>query len=97
MQQEIRCVVSGKVQNVGYRYFVQACAKELELVGTVANLPDGSVEVVAQGTTDELKELIRQLHEGSVLAKVDGVAVDWRSSKRNFDDFTAVYSNNGTT
>lgn len=92
MRQEIRCIVSGKVQGVVYRDFVQYNARVLEIIGEVQNMPNGTVEVVAQGTTDALKLFIERLHEGSVLSRVDGVAVDWHSSKRNFDDFAIVYN-----
>lgn len=84
---EVRCTVTGKVQGVGYRNFVEEVAKEYELVGYVQNKRDGSVEVVAQGLPDELKVFIEKLQEGSVLAKVDSVGVDWRTTKTPLEDF----------
>jgi acylphosphatase len=91
MREEIRCVVSGRVQVVMYRDFAQRKARTLGLVGTVKNLPDGTVEVIAQGTPDELKAFIEKLNEGSVLARVDDVAVEWRSSTDFYDDFNIIY------
>lgn len=85
---EIRCVVLGQVQKVAYRVYVQDSAATLGLTGWVQNLHDGSVEVVAQGSPDELKELVEYLHEGSLLARVDSVAVDWQSVKETFEDFS---------
>lgn len=87
---EIVCVITGKVQGVGYRDFVDTYAKETGLVGWVKNRPDGSVEVLAQGTPDQLKACIEMLTEGSILAKVDGVAVDWRTPKKLFDSFRVL-------
>lgn len=85
---EIQCVVSGKVQGVRYRDFVQVSATELGLVGYVRNANDGTVLVCAQGLPETLREFIEYLHEGSLLARVDAVSVDWKSVKTLFDDFS---------
>lgn len=84
---EVCCTVSGKVQGVGFRDFVVRAAKERDLFGYVQNKPDGTVEACAQGTPDELKLFVEELNEGSVLAKVDSVAMDWRTSKEQSTDF----------
>lgn len=76
---------------VMYRDFAQRKARSLEVVGTVQNLQNGTVEVIAQGTPDQLKLFIERLNEGSILSRVDDVAVEWRSSRAVFDDFTIVY------
>lgn len=81
---------SGKVQGVHYRVYVQDAATELQLVGTVTNQPDGSVQVIAEGPPDVLKEFVEYLHEGSVLAQVDGVAVEWGTATRAFDEFSII-------
>lgn len=88
---EMLAVVTGAVQGVAYRAYVQESATELELVGYVKNLPDGSVEVVAQGLPDTLKEFVEYLHEGSLRARVDSVAVDWRSPKATYDEFSVLH------
>jgi acylphosphatase len=88
---EIYCIVNGKVQNVSYRVYAQETAMSLGLCGWVKNLSDGTVEVVAQGTPEALKEFVEYLHEGSVLAEVDSVAVDWRSARKLVDDFSIIY------
>ncbi len=85
---EIQCVISGKVQGVRYRDFVQVSATELGVVGYVRNVEDGTVLVCAQALPDILKEFIEYLHEGSLLARVDAVSVDWKSPKVTFDDFS---------
>ena len=91
MFEEIHCRIEGRVQLVMYRDFAQRKARGLELFGWVKNLDDGSVEVVAQGTPDTLKEFIEKLHEGSVLSRVDSVSVDWRAPSGHFDDFIIAY------
>ena len=83
--------MTGKVQMVLYRDFVQKCAGELGARGFVENAVDGTVRVVAQGTPDMLKGLIDRLHVGSVLSRVETVAVTWRSPARQFEDFQVRY------
>jgi len=85
---EIQCIISGKVQGVAYRTYVQDSATALGLVGYVRNLPDNTVEVVAQGDTSILKEFIEHLHEGSLLAVVEGVAVEWKTARKELEDFS---------
>lgn len=91
MFSEVFCSVSGKVQKVGYRDFITRLAKEDGLTGYVRNKEDGTVEVLAQGTPDQLKTFIELLHEGSVLAHVEAVSADWRTPERQYDDFELLF------
>ena len=68
-----RFLVRGRVQGVGFRYFVVERARELGLTGFARNLPDGSVEVRAAGSAEGLAELARALEEGPALSRVEGV------------------------
>jgi len=88
---EMHCTITGNVQGVAYRTYVQESATELELVGYVKNRLDGSVEVVAQGFPEVLKEFVEYLHEGSLTSKVEGVAVEWRTSHKTFDEFSVLH------
>lgn len=88
---EIRCIVIGKVQGVAYRTYVQESATELKLIGFVENLSDGSVSVVAQGNPEVLKEFVEYLHEGSLMSVVEGVAVDWGSVSKTYDEFSLLH------
>lgn len=85
---EMNCVITGKVQNVAYRAYVQDSADELGVLGWVKNLTDGSVLVCAQGEPDLLKEFVEYLHEGSLMAKVEGVSIEWGNPKIVFTDFS---------
>lgn len=87
---EIQCLVTGKVQGVGYRDFAQDAAAELGLFGYVKNQADGSVTLVAQGEPESLRLFVEYLHEGSPLAKVEGVGVEWRTSTKLYDDFSSL-------
>jgi acylphosphatase len=68
-------VVSGHVQGVGFRRFVQRKARDLGLSGYAANLPDGRVEVLADGDEAALRHLERWLQRGPPLARVTNVQV----------------------
>ncbi|MBL7045675.1 MAG: acylphosphatase [Parcubacteria group bacterium] len=89
--QEIKCKISGKVQMVMFRDFIQRKARTLALRGTVENLQDGSVEVVAQGREEDLETLIEYLNKGPFLARVLRVSVDWREPSREFEGFKIIY------
>ncbi len=68
-----RFVVCGRVQGVGFRWFVEREAQMLGVFGWVRNNFDGSVEVLATGSRDQLTELRRKLREGPRAARVDQV------------------------
>lgn len=68
-----RFVVRGRVQGVGFRWFVEREAHILAVAGWVRNNTDGSVEVLAQGTCDQLSGLRSRLREGPRAARVDAV------------------------
>lgn len=88
---EAICQVSGTVQGVGFRDFVVTEAKACTVFGWVKNEADGSVCVCAQGTPDAIKAFIEALHEGSVLASVTGVSVEWQTPEELFSDFHVIY------
>ncbi|HEX3738919.1 MAG TPA: acylphosphatase [Terriglobales bacterium] len=66
-------VVRGRVQGVGFRWYVEREAGLLGLSGWVRNNSDGSVEVLASGTADQLSGLRSRLHQGPRAARVDNV------------------------
>jgi acylphosphatase len=68
-----RFVVRGRVQGVGFRWFVEREAHILGIAGWVRNNADGSVEILAQGTRDQLLGLRARLREGPRAARVDAV------------------------
>jgi acylphosphatase len=68
-----RYFVRGRVQGVGFRYFVERAAAELELTGYTRNLDDGRVEVYAAGPPAKLMELSQRLWKGPRFADVRGV------------------------
>ncbi len=81
---------SGHVQGVGFRYTAKTVAAGFELTGTVRNLPDGSVELVAEGARGEL-EAFRDAIRGAGLAGfIHGERIDWADAKNEFKGFEIV-------
>ena len=75
-QTELQCrryVVRGRVQGVGFRFFVEREAHMLGVAGWVRNNPDGTVEVLAMGTREQLMGLRSRLRDGPRAARVDAV------------------------
>jgi acylphosphatase len=68
-------LVKGRVQGVGYRWFVQSEAAHLGLRGWVRNTDDGDVEVLAAGSPAQMQELVLALHRGTRGSRVDRVEV----------------------
>ena len=68
-------IVHGKVQGVGFRYFVQHVAKKLGLTGSVRNCPDLTVEIIVEGDAAEIERLIEEVREGPPLSWVQRVDV----------------------
>lgn len=68
-----RYFVRGRVQGVGFRYFVERVAVELKLTGYTRNLDDGRVEVYAVGPPQKLTEMNQRLWQGPLFADVRGV------------------------
>ena len=82
-----RYVVRGRVQGVGFRWFVEREAHILGVAGWVRNNHDGSVEVLAQGTRDQLSGLRRRLREGPRAARVDKVEESEAQPKDGLSSF----------
>ena len=74
-----RAVVTGRVQGVGYRFFAERAARELDVRGWVRNLPDGSVEAVVEGEEDAIARFLDRLRQGPRGARVERVAEEDRT------------------
>jgi acylphosphatase len=69
--------VQGRVQGVGFRAFVVARARALDLAGVVRTRSDGGVSVEAEGTRERLERLLADIRQGPPAAQVRGVEVRW--------------------
>ena len=84
----LHAIVHGRVQGVNFRYFTATAARRLGLRGWVANRWDSTVEVVAEGNREALKELLAFLHRGPPYSMVERVDARWRSTTGKYPVFT---------
>ena len=89
--QRVRIVVHGYVQGVFFRSNTRRLALSLGLKGYVRNMADGSVEVVAEGPEDKLKELVDFCKKGPEAAEVSKVDVKFDKASNEFDSFEVRY------
>ena len=84
--------ISGRVQGVWFRDSTQREAARIgTLTGTVRNVPDGSVEVVAEGPREACEALLRWCHRGPRMARVDHAEHCWSSAEGELGAFEVVY------
>jgi acylphosphatase len=84
--------VEGRVQGVGFRYFVHETARRLGLVGYVTNLADGSVRAYAEGPRNALEEFLRWMERGPAGAHVREARSHWGSPTHRFSYFSIEHS-----
>lgn len=87
--QAVHLLIKGRVQGVFFRKFTHLKARELGLSGWVRNLPDGRVELVAEGDPECLQRFIHWCHKGPDAARVDEVEIN-PTSLKNFQEFLIV-------
>jgi acylphosphatase len=87
----LRAVVRGRVQGVFFRDFVRRWAYQLKLSGYVRNLPDGDLEVVAEGEKPGLEKLLTYLKEGPPAARVTEVVEEWVEATGKYSGFSVRY------
>ncbi len=87
MNRHLHAIVRGRVQMVGYRYFVVEKAQALGLAGWVRNLDNGSVELVAEGPEERLRQLEAALSDGPRLARVDEIGASWSDALEGHEGF----------
>jgi acylphosphatase len=86
-QVQLHAFVSGRVQGVGFRYFVQELAQQANLTGWVRNLWDGRVEIIAEGDRLVLEKFLSRVGRGPLSAKVDAIDTEWYPAEGQFTGF----------
>jgi acylphosphatase len=89
--EECDLYITGRVQKVMYRDFACRKARALGVGGTVENLPDGSVHIVAQATRSILERYLTMLKKGSLASRVDDITVVWRQPTAPMSRFIIIY------
>ena len=90
MQKRVHLIVSGAVQGVGFRMFIDRKARELKLCGWVKNRMDGSVEIDAQGTEEAIEELLHQAKRGPSRSRVTSIRKEEREPDSAPGRFTII-------
>ncbi len=85
----LHATLRGRVQGVGFRYFVLENAVALDLSGWVRNRWDGSVEVTAEGARPVLEQFLAIIKKGPRLAYVSDADVEWEAASGEFTGFNA--------
>lgn len=83
----LHLIISGRVQGVGFRFAAYDEAKQLALAGWVRNMPGGEVEIVAEGSRENLQMLAAWAHLGPPSAHVTAVREEWLDFTGEFTDF----------
>ncbi len=87
---EMHALANGRVQGVGFRWTVMHHANKLGLKGTVRNLPDGSVEIYAQGTKTLLDQLLHYVQHDAGMAYVEAIQTAYTQPSKEFKNFSIV-------
>jgi acylphosphatase len=83
----IHLTITGHVQGVGFRYFCHQQAGHFGITGYARNLPDGTVEVEAQGDANAIEQFVHAVSHGPHNAKVTNVEREWRKVVPNEEGF----------
>ena len=91
MKARIHLILHGRVQGVWYRLSTRRHALMNNLKGWVMNLPDKTVEIIAEGEKDKLRDLVIWCHKGPILSRVEKVDMNWQKYKKEFTTFSIKY------
>jgi acylphosphatase len=86
----MQVIYSGQVQGVGFRYTVKSAATGFDLTGSVRNLPDGRVELIAEGAKEELEAFRQAIRESGLDHFIRKEDVNWQEAKSEFRGFEIV-------
>lgn len=86
MKKRLHVYYEGRVQGVGFRFTTEYMAQELNLTGWVKNLPDGRVELVAEGKEDSLQDLLSKI-KLRLRQYISNELVEWEPHKDEFKEF----------
>jgi len=89
-RRRMQVIYSGNVQGVGFRYTVRSVVSGFEIVGTIRNLPNGQVELIAEGSTDELNAFRQAIRDSGLGHFIRDEAVQWSAATGAFRGFEIV-------
>jgi len=68
-------IVHGRVQGVGFRFFVQHLGRRLGVTGSVRNCPDATVEIVVEGDSRRVEQFVKEVGIGPAMARIEGLEI----------------------
>jgi acylphosphatase len=86
----MQVVYSGRVQGVGFRYTAKSVASGYEVVGTIRNLPNGTVELIAEGSREELEAFRDGIRDSGLGHFIENEQVGWGEATNSFRGFEIV-------
>lgn len=88
MLKRVKVYYYGRVQGVGFRFTAERIALEMKnITGWVRNLPDGRVELVAEGEEERLREFLAQIRESMLKRYIKKEEIGWEEYRGEFNDF----------
>lgn len=88
---QLHLIIKGRVQGVGFRYFVQMIAMENQVTGWVRNKADGTVECMAVASSETLRAFMEKVKKGNRFARVDHIEIKESEPKELFSSFKVIY------
>jgi acylphosphatase len=89
-RQRLKIFYSGRVQGVGFRYAAKSAAAGFEITGTIKNLPDGRVELIAEGARAELEVFREAIRNAGLAGFIRDEQVNWVAAQNEFRGFEIV-------
>jgi acylphosphatase len=90
-RKKVMNLYAGHVQGIGFRYTVKAITQGFEVSGTVRNLPDGRVELIAEGAPEELAAFLEAIRESEVGGFIRQEQTNWSEAVNEFRGFEITY------
>jgi len=87
MEKQVKALFSGTVQGVGFRFTARGIARRMPVKGYVKNLPDGQVELVAEGEEQEVKSLLERIRGSELSSYIRDVQTQWQSATGKYSTF----------
>ncbi|HEY4504301.1 MAG TPA: polyprenyl diphosphate synthase [Candidatus Paceibacterota bacterium] len=91
----LKILIGGRVQGVFFRAAAKRVADEYGVAGYAKNLPDGMVQIIAEGSIPALRKLLDWCYRGSVLAHVDSLSFDWLPASAEYERFNVIMDEGG--
>jgi len=86
-----RVLITGRVQGVGFRYFVTSTAEKFPIKGYVRNLETGSVEIEVEGEKTKVHQFVTAVRSGPRNAQVSDFQLEWKPYENKYEDFSVKF------